>query len=108
MRITIKATKMALSPALRTYAEDKLGGIEKLVRRWDAAGAVAMNVEIARTTKHHKKGRVYYAEGNLRLPGAMLRAREEHWDPRAAVTKVRAKLKKEIDRYRAKHSEKGR
>lgn len=102
MTIRIKVTKLALSPALRTYTEEKLGGVEKLVRRWDAAGAVSMGVEIARTTRHHKKGQIYYAEANLKLPGAMLRAREEHWDMRVAVTKVRMKLKKEIEKYKQK------
>ncbi|MDP3947767.1 MAG: ribosome-associated translation inhibitor RaiA [bacterium] len=104
MQITVKATQLKLSPALRTHVEEKLGALEKLVRRWDAAGAVSMSVEIARTTRHHKKGQIYYAEANLTLPGGMLRAREEHWDLRAAVIKVRTKLKKEIDKYKERHA----
>lgn len=108
MQITLKATKLKLSPALRTYVEGKLAGIERLVQRWDVAGAASMNVEIARTTKHHRKGQVFYAEANLRLPGAMLRASQEHWDLRTAVIKVRTKLKKEISKYKERHNPQGR
>ena len=107
MTIRIKATKVGLSPALRTHVEEKLGALEKLLKQWDEAGAVRMDVEIARTTRHHKKGRIYYAEANLALPGGMLRAREEHWDIRTAVIKVRTKLKKEIDKYKERHGKRG-
>jgi len=37
-----------------------------------------MHVELAKTTNHHQKGRIYRAEVNVQVPGEMLRA--EHID----------------------------
>jgi ribosomal subunit interface protein len=102
MNIKIKATKLVISPPLREYVEGKVRRLSKLVKRWDASGALVINVEVARTTRHHRKGKVYYAEANLKLPGTMLRASEEHWDIRAAIVKMLLKLKKEIERYKQK------
>ena len=102
MKLRIKSTRLQLTPALVEYAEKKLLTLSRLVSRWDRGGAVAMEVEIAKSTQHHRKGPVFYAEANLRLPGVLLRAEEFHEDLHVAITKVRAKLRQEILKCKAR------
>lgn len=100
MKINLKATGLDLTPALREYAEQKIGSLEKFVKRWDAEGVVEVWVEVGRITKHHHKGDVFRAEADLRLPGKVLRAEDEDWDIRAALDRLKDKLKREIEKYK--------
>ena len=50
-----------------------------------------------------KHGKVFRAEANLELPGGILRAENQHEDLRVAIDKVKALLKTEIEKYRARH-----
>ncbi|MDO8469505.1 MAG: ribosome-associated translation inhibitor RaiA [bacterium] len=104
MKINITATRLDLTPALKEYVEMKLGGLAKLLKRFEAKGELALFVEIARTTKHHKHGEVFYAEATLKLPGVpTLRIEEYDADARAAVDRVKDRLKLDI----AKHKDRG-
>jgi putative sigma-54 modulation protein len=105
MRITIKATALDLTPALKAYTERKLGTAGKLLRFFEKDAEAELRVEIARITRHHRHGPVFMAEANLRLPGKMLRASENDVDVRAAIDKVENKLKLEIEKYKAKKFE---
>ncbi|MEK7554622.1 MAG: ribosome-associated translation inhibitor RaiA [Patescibacteria group bacterium] len=100
MKLHLKATSIDLTEPLKIYIDEKLGGIEKFVERWDMEGAVEIWIEVGRTTRHHKKGDVFRAEADLRLPGKVLRAEEEDFDLRVAIDRVRDKLKREIERYK--------
>jgi|SRR3989344_2774570 len=103
MRILVKATELDLTPSLKTYIEEKLGALERFIRRFDLEGAASLRVEVGRTTYHHKHGKVFRAEANLELPGGILRAENQHEDLRVAIDKVKALLKTEIEKYRARH-----
>jgi len=100
MKIIIKSTNLDLTPALKEYIEGKIGALRKFVSRFDLEGAVEARVEVARTTKHHLKGKVLRAEVNLDLPGRVLRAEDEDYDVRVAIDRVRDKLKREIEKYK--------
>jgi len=90
----IKATGIPLTDAIRVYAEEKLGSVEKFV---DAkAGPVSMDVELERTTKHHQKGDVYRAELNLRVRGELLRAEIVDSNLYTAIDKLREEIIREI------------
>ena len=100
MKLTLKATNIDLTEPLKVYVEEKLGGLEKFTGRWDAEGAVELWVEVGRTSHHHKKGDVFRAEADVRLPGKVLRAEAEDFDIRVAVDRVRDKLEREILKYK--------
>lgn len=105
MKIRIKATNLELTPAIEEYIETKIESLGRLMKRFKDRGVPKMEVEIARTTKHHKKGDVFYAEINLYLPGKDLRAEYSASDIQAAIDKVKDKLKIEIERYKEKKTE---
>jgi ribosomal subunit interface protein len=97
---TIKATNILLTPALKIYIEEKLGALERFVKRWEKESDIKIHVEVGRTTRHHHKGDVFRAEANILLPGTMLRAEDEDFDIHVAIDRVRDRLKREIRKYR--------
>ncbi len=99
MRIDIKYTNLDSTPAMNEYINEKIGGLGKFIKRMDEKGAARVFVEIGRSTKHHHKGAVYHLEGNLELPGKLLRAETENWDVRLGVDEVRNILEMEIKKY---------
>jgi ribosomal subunit interface protein len=77
--------------------------LAKLVKHFDEEGVAEMKVELSRSTKHHKKGLVFQADVNLRLPKKMLRADDANTDIRAAIDIVENKLRREIEKYKTQH-----
>ena len=109
MRIIIRATNFALTPALSDFIEKKIGGdISTLLsKRFQSSqlgkDILAAKVEVARTTRHHKKGDIFRAEVTIGLPGKkILRAEAEEWDVRVAIDKVRDELFLEISKWKEK------
>ena len=102
MKINIKATGFELTPSLKIYIEDKLGGLAKFVKRFDEEGIVEIWLEVGRTTQHHHKGGVFRAEVDLRLPKQVLRAEKESDDIHTAIDMVRDTLHSEIEKYKTR------
>ena len=100
MNITIKATGLDLTPALKEFIEEKVGALQKLVAKFDENDSVLAAVEVSRTTKHHYKGDVFRAEINLELPHKMLRCEDNDSDIRVAIDRARDVLKREIVKYK--------
>lgn len=100
MQIHIKATNLELTDALKEYADAKVGGLATYLSRWEKEGEVETWVEVARTTNHHKKGDVFSAVIDVRLPGKTLRASETEWDVRIAIDRAHDTLQREITKYK--------
>ena len=104
MNIHIKATDLDLTPALKVFVDKKLGALRKYVKKFEAKSEVEMRLELARTTRHHRKGDVFKAEANIILPGNMLRAEDADSDIRVAIDRLRDKLKIELEKYKERAS----
>ena len=104
MEINVKATNLELTAPLQEYIEEKIGSLEKFLVKPGGAKEAHFTawVEVARTTRHHHKGDVYYAECDIKLKGKMLRATDENFDIRVAIDAVRDKLQREIKKYKAR------
>lgn len=109
MKINIKASNLDLTPAITVYIEEKINSLEKFIsgqdlKNWDEQNqaAVEVDVEIARTTNHHRQGDVYKAEVNIKVPGRVIRAEAEEWDARVAIDRVRDELQVELKKYKNK------
>lgn len=105
MQIKVKATDLDLTPALKVYIDEKLGTLAKFIQKYDEPGNAELFLEIARTTRHHNKGLVFKAEGRLALPKKVLYAAEYHDDARKAIDALKRVLRMEIDKYKAKHTD---
>ena len=55
---------------------------------------------MAKNTKHHNKGMVWYAEANLDLPQKVLRIEETNEEMQAAIEKLKDRLKNELLRLK--------
>ena len=103
MEIRIQGTQLDLTPSLKEYTQSKLEGVARLVDSIDADGGVILDVEIERTTHHHRKGDVYRAEMNLKVPGKLLRAEETAEDVHQAIVEVINELEREVKKYKGKY-----
>jgi ribosomal subunit interface protein len=102
MKINIKKTTDLVSPAVEVYIEEKLMPLAKFLKHFDETGEVEIWLEVSRTTRHHKKGEVFFAAADLRLPHRILRAEDYAEDIRKAIDAVKDKLHAEIEKYRTK------
>lgn len=102
MNLDISGKNLDLTPSIKTYIEEKLGGIDRFVAKFDQEGGVDLRVTVGRTTEHHHKGEVYLAATDLHLPGKTLRAEESDADLRVAIDGVRKKLLAEIETYKGR------
>lgn len=91
-----------MTPALHQLIEEKFEGLAKFLKRWEENSEVLLRIEIAKSTKHHQKGNVFYAEANLDLPGKVLRVEETNFSLEAAVNKLKERLKNELLRLKEK------
>lgn len=99
MKIIISTKNISLDDVLRTFVEDKIGGLEKFIGK---SSVVEARVEIGLPSKHHRSGRVYYAEVNLKVGGKLLRATCQHEDLRNAIVDVKNELQRQIKKFKAK------
>lgn len=97
MIITLHGTGMELTPAIREYAEEKVLGLEKFFDNITKA-----DVDIGMQSQHHNKGKIYYAEVTLDIPGRTVRVVKESEDLYKAIDKVKDHLKVELDSAKEK------
>jgi len=100
MEIKIKTINFDLTLSIRTYLQKKLDTLDKFLPNDESIFA---DVELAKTTKHHKKGDIFKAEVNLTVSGRLIRAVAEKWDLRVAIDAVKDELQREITMHKEKN-----
>ncbi len=100
MKIDLKTKNFEITPSIKTYLQDKLNAVDKFLPNDESIFA---DVELAQTTKHHRKGDIFRAEVNLTMPGRLIRAVAEKWDLRAAIDTVKDELQREITMNKEKN-----
>ncbi|TAL20194.1 ribosome-associated translation inhibitor RaiA [Patescibacteria group bacterium] len=100
MDTDIKTTNIELTPSIAAYIEDKIGGLEKYLKRVGSPHVV--HVEAGKNTKHHRHGPVMFCHAHLSIPGATLHAKAEANDLYAAIDLAREELERQIVRYKEK------
>jgi len=92
--ITIKATNLEMTEAIKAYAEEKMFSLDKLMV--DFRPEPEVSIEIGKTSEHHAKGLIYFAEANLTVPGNLLRARTEAEDLYEAIDLMKDDLRRQV------------
>lgn len=101
MKIDITTKNISLDEPLQVFIEDKIGGLDKLIGN-DKSEA---RVEIGKPSRHHRSGRVFRAEANIRMGGVLLRASCEHEDLRNAIVDVKDELQEQIRKFKEKRTD---
>ena len=86
MNIRIKANQIELTVAIEEYVEKKIRPLEKLI---ESSDDIICEIELARTTRHHKSGEIFKAEINMLLKGFHLYVVSEKEDLYQAIDEIR-------------------
>ncbi len=100
MNKNIKATNIELTPAISDYIEKKFSAFDRFVN--DTQGGAHCDVEVGKTTRHHRQGDVFRAEVNLRVSGQGFYAVSEKDDLYAAIDEVKDEIVRQITGHKDK------
>lgn len=92
MNTNIKATNLELTDAIRDYVEKKVESLEKFLNNDN----VQVQVEVAKTTNHHKHGEVFKAEMDIRADGKKFFTVSEGEDLYATIDEAREAMMREL------------
>ena len=98
MKINIKATGTTLTPPITDYINKKVGMLDKFFEGKE----VLVNVEVGRTTKHHKSGDIFRAEIHINYNSQEYYAVSETGDLYAAIDEVKDEIVHELTSKRRK------
>ena len=101
MKINIKATGIELTPAISDYAHKKISAIEKYLDKKISSDVVAQ-VEVGKSTRHHKTGNVFRAEVHITGANLDLYAVSEMEDLYAAIDVVKDEIAHNIVQLKGK------
>src|SRR2546421_22097 len=101
MRLQVKGKNVEVSEAIRTYAEEKLGRLERQL-----ADPTRVELELA-VEKNPSIAANHVAEATVWTPGPVLRAKEASADMRASIDLLVDKLERQVSRYREKRHDHG-
>ncbi len=96
MRLQVKGKNVEVSEALRGYAEEKLGKLDKHLN-----DATRLELELA-VEKNPSISENQVAEATIWTKGPILRASERSTDMRASIDLLAEKLERQVHRYRDK------
>lgn len=102
MRINIKATQFALTPAVETYVHDKLVRVVERLTKRSSPDSIMFSIEVEKTTRHHQKGEVWRAEAMLTVGGKTFRAEESGESLQEAIDLLAPALAGEIKQSKEK------
>lgn len=92
----MKGTNIELTDAIKAYVEKKVLSLEKLCERFDPCDVA---VELGRSSEHHQKGYVYFAEFNVSVRGGFVRTSQVGEDLYACIDRAKDDLRRQfVDR----------
>lgn len=101
MNIKVQATNMKLTDDIQEYLNKKLAHFENYL---DQNGGNALcEVELEKTTDHHKQGDIYRAEINVTDDGRHHRAASRQENIYAAIDEVKDEMSRELRKSKGKH-----
>lgn len=107
MRVSLRQKNIKITPPLAEYIDRALiRRIEKLLAGGVESELPILDIEISRTTRHHKKGKVYRVSARLTHAKTHLYASVDNEDIRAACDLLEEALRREIKKNKGRLSAK--
>ena len=99
MRLSLKGTNIQVLESTAEYVDRKL---VKTVERFMSGGdaAVSLKIEVERTTRHHRKGKIFRAEANLSFGKKVLYAEAFGETLNEAIDLLEEELEREIKKFK--------
>jgi putative sigma-54 modulation protein len=101
MRLQVKGKNLDVSDSIRSYAEEKLGKLERQL-----ADPTQIELELS-VERNPSISANHIAEATIWTKGPTLRAREASADMRASIDQLVDKLERQVQRYRQKRRRRG-
>jgi len=98
MNIRIQGPHLPLTPAIEEYVLKRISPLEKLV----GDPSVLCEIELAKTTNHHKSGEIFKAEINMILPEKHIYLVSEKEDLYQAIDDLREQLDQTLSSQKEK------
>jgi putative sigma-54 modulation protein len=96
MRLQVKGKNFDVTPAIKEYAERKIGKLAKVLAE---PTHVELELAVERNPSIHDN---QVAEATIWTKGPVLRAREATADMKASIDQLADKLERQVERYRDK------
>jgi len=100
LNIRLQGTNLDLTEEIKSYVNKKLSHLEQYIDPKDES--FQCDVEVEKTTDHHKQGDIYRAEVNLHIAGSNFRAESRAESIFAAFDEVKDEMSKELRRNKDK------
>lgn len=95
MHITIlHAKNIEMTEAIQAYIEEKFVSLGKYMQALEPVDKC--DIEIGKSTEHHQKGKVFYTEITMQIPGDLIRIETTEEDLYAAIDKAKDELKEKL------------
>lgn len=101
MNINIQSHDLEITEAIENYASLKLSAVEKYISKSSNAN---LDVEIGKTSKHHKKGDNYEVKSHLRYDSRNTYVDVIDSDVYAAIDQAKDKLLEDVAENKDKHT----
>ena len=103
--IKIKATGLELTGQIEDYARMKINLLQKFFAYYARKGDLLFEIELAKTTAHHKGGDVFRAEINFTAGGVHFRSEATKEDLFMAIDEAKDEMSRELSKLKNKHSD---
>lgn len=105
MKLNVKAENITLTPDVYSYLEKKLANVEKILEGDSAAFA---QVEIGKSSRHHKTGNFFEARIQLHYSGQDITVQALGESVYAAIDGMKDELSRELTSLKDRHVTQGR
>ncbi len=103
--IKIKTTHLKNTPAIENYIRKKIGLFKKFLTHFaHESKELVFDIEVGKTTAHHKHGEVFRAEINFTVGSTVFRAEATEENLYAAIDKAKDEMQMELRRHKNKHN----
>lgn len=102
MKINIKSTNIHLNSETSDYLQKKLDMLDRLIDPNDTS--VFCEVEVGKSTNHHKNGDIFRTEINLTKDGKFFRAVAEDTTLNASIDEAKDQILGELKNYKSKRT----
>ncbi len=103
INVSLKATNMELSEPISDYVVRRVTNLGKLLKKFKNTGEeVLFYFEVAKTTEHHKTGKIFRADCSVTINGEQFYSSSEKEDLYEAIDDCKDQLFREIQKKKEK------